>query len=146
MCSLSVLQEIQMPVDVLWDNEEKTVIRIDVRGKWTTEEARTARLDTFKMFDTVKHRVDVIWHFADEESRTHTPNGLLTVFASMNRAPHPQRGMIVFTPKRQDRLAQIWRDMVTKAFPRLRRNTIGADTLDEARALIKSRAEESKNS
>jgi hypothetical protein len=134
-----------MPVELNWDNEEKTVIRADVHGRWTLDEAKAARLATFKLFDTVMHRVDVIWYLADEESRTHTPNGLINLFASMSRSPHPRRGVIALVPRRQDRLARIWVDLVTKAFPRLRNNVFGADSLDEARALLKSHAEQRKN-
>jgi hypothetical protein len=133
-----------MPVELYWDNEEKTVIRADVSGKWTLDEAKTARLEMFKLFDTVTHRVDVIWYLTDEESRTHTPNGLINLFASMSRAPHPRRGIIALVPRRQDRLARIWTDLVTKAFPRLRNNVFGSDSLDDARAELKSRAKQAK--
>lgn len=127
-----------MPIDTYWDNEEHTIIRADVTGLWTMDEANASRAKMFEMFDSVHHRVDVIWHWADAESRNQAPRGIVNLLAAMARTPHHRRGMIVFVPKRQDFVARLWADVITKAFPRLRRDTIGVNTLEEAHDLLKA--------
>src|SRR5690242_1753777 len=118
-----------MPVDVCWDNEEKTVVRADVRGIWTIEEMSAARREAFKLLDTVPHRVDILWHWADQESLAHMPSGgLMNLLASMQRTPHPRRGIIVFAPKRQEHIVRLWNDVVIKAFPRLRKAVIHSNS------------------
>ena len=126
-----------MPIAVVWDNEEKTVVRFDVHGIWTAEDADISRLLMFKFCDSVIHRVDAIWYWVDSESRTRVPMGAMRVLTAMQRSPHPRRGKIVTVPRRYDMVGRIWLDVISKALPHLRAQIMGADTLEEARVLLK---------
>ncbi|MBZ0293490.1 MAG: hypothetical protein K8L99_13060 [Anaerolineae bacterium] len=49
-----------MPVNTLWDNDEKTIIRVENEGHWTWEEFHHALENIVKMIESVDHHVDII--------------------------------------------------------------------------------------
>jgi len=49
-----------MPLNVYWDNDQKTIIRCDSSGRWTWEEYHTALEQIAGMMRTVSHRVHMI--------------------------------------------------------------------------------------
>ncbi len=68
-----------MSIQVVWDNEEHSVIRYDYNSGWTWDDFREAGKVTTDMIKTVDHPVHVIASFAD---RAFPPMGALGRFKS----------------------------------------------------------------
>jgi hypothetical protein len=64
-----------MPIQVFWDNPQKTILRCDFGETWTLEEYHVAIDDMHGMVTSVPHRVHIISDFS--RSRT-SPTGLLS--------------------------------------------------------------------
>lgn len=52
-----------LTIDILWDDEARTVVRYDFRPGWTLAEFDAAERRLHEMLAEVSHRVDVIAHF-----------------------------------------------------------------------------------
>ncbi|MBZ0295513.1 MAG: hypothetical protein K8L99_23345 [Anaerolineae bacterium] len=49
-----------MPIHTFWDNEDKTVVRVENEGKWTWDEFHLSLDEVASLIESVDHRVDVI--------------------------------------------------------------------------------------
>lgn len=49
-----------MPIQIIWDNEEKTVLRASYIGRWTWEELYVEIDQSNALLDSVEHNVDII--------------------------------------------------------------------------------------
>lgn len=70
-----------MSIQVVWDNEEKTIIRHDFVGPWTWDEFWELTRATRCMLASVPHRVDILSNMRD----TMMPRGK-GMMANMRRA------------------------------------------------------------
>jgi hypothetical protein len=61
-----------MSIELLWDNEEKTILRHVYVGRWTWEELREKDADLKLMLASVEHPVDMI---IDMRESFFLPNG-----------------------------------------------------------------------
>src|SRR5689334_8333352 len=82
-----------MPVINTWDNDEKTIIRMEVSGRWTWDEMYQASESGFAMLDSVAHTVYPILDFS--QSLGMPPNAITHARNMMGRQ-HPRTGMTVF--------------------------------------------------
>lgn len=76
-----------MPLNVVWDNEAKTIIRSEGVGEWTWEEFHEALQKIVEMMKTVEHRVDLIHNHVPGSRR---PSG--------SGMPHFQRAIRIMPP------------------------------------------------
>jgi hypothetical protein len=69
-----------MPVQVTWDNPEKTIILLTFEGNWTWEETYQAVAERNRMIESVSNNVDIIVNFGSAGFKippnaiTHTRN------------------------------------------------------------------------
>jgi hypothetical protein len=80
-------------VEIHWDNPEKTVVRMEMIGRWTWEEAYTGSKVGYEMLDSVPHRVNII---IDLRQSKGIPVNSLTHARSMIGRRHLRTGLTVF--------------------------------------------------
>lgn len=82
-----------MPIEIVWDNPEHTILRYDIRGKWTWEDLFSARDQVFALMDSVNaKRVDAIIHFKES---LNLPPGAMSQLKQLREHPHPKAGLTV---------------------------------------------------
>lgn len=127
-----------MAVEILWDNDEKTILRYQVNGRWTWDEFWSAFNQSLRMTDEVDHMVDFIFGDADIAIRS-LPPGLLTQLGAVVRRRHPRAGTTVFLASERSSVRTVWYRLAIKMYPRIGEKYAFATTLDEARALLAER-------
>ena len=127
-----------MPIQAHWDNEEKTVIRYEMYGRWTVQEFWDAYEAAREMINQVENEVHFIQISMDKGSIGHLPNGFVTHLRSIYRNAHPRAGRTVVIPKARGMIGEVWDRMITKAFPQIREHFDFADSLEEARKLLQT--------
>lgn len=84
-----------MGITILWDNEEKTIIRYVYEGRWVWDDLHHARVQVHEMLNTVNHPVGII---VDVRESTLVPNGALSQgrqFATTSPTTHPNEGRTI---------------------------------------------------
>ncbi len=85
-----------MAIRLLWENESRTIIRMEVVGRWTWNEMFQASQQGYAMLETVDHIVDPIIDFRQSEG---LPDFAISNSSRMIGKRHPRTGvtMIVTT-------------------------------------------------
>ena len=132
-----------MPVIVEWDNEDKTVCRMELNENWTWDEVYPASLQGYDMLESVSHVVDIIM---DMRLSRGIPNS--SIFHARNTIGkrHPRTGLTVFLGA-NTLFFSIWR-VFNKVYVSLgaQQDFTFADTIEEAREMLAVRAAERKAS
>src|SRR5262245_51796 len=81
-----------MPVNIYWDNEEKTIVRMEYVGRWTWEELFTATTQSHTMLDEVAHKVDFIHVWLQSDGM---PPSVLVHAKNLIEKRHPNVGVVV---------------------------------------------------
>lgn len=122
-----------MPYQIEWDNDEHTVIRTEMYGKWTWEEYHQLIDESVQLMKAVNHPVDLITLMRGD---TVSPGG--------NFIPHIQRAMRAYPPNhrltinvRAVRQGISLEKIFRQLFPWLNRRFFTVGTLEEARTIIK---------
>ena len=120
-----------MGVNVLWDNEEKTIIRQDYQGPWTWNEFFQACAQSAGMMREVTHRVDLV---ADLKQGIMPRSGSSISFARkvLNDYPANWGGMIIIVNPYIGALVSVFKQFDRKLGAKV--NT--APSLDAARKMI----------
>jgi len=119
-----------MPVRVIWDNEEKNIVRYVFEGKWTLDQLYATMEEEDQMMAAVTHRVDVIVDFQNSGA---IPDRLLANFPKIfesSAASRPNVGMTVIIGAAG--FAEMLANIFSKVFSRM----LTASTLEEARAIL----------
>ncbi len=123
-----------MGIRVIWDNEEKTIIRYVYEGRWDRDDFAVAYGQAKTMMDSVDHAVGVI---IDVQQSHLIPSGIISRSRHLVTTPSSNEGANVivganaFIRSLVDTFGKLWRH-----------NTLGqrritfATTLDEARAIL----------
>jgi len=121
-----------MPVEVIWDNDDKTIIRQIYRGITTTDDYFLATDCIYNMACLVPEKtVHVI---LDRREVRATPASLFTVLRYANDHLPPNLGVsVIVKPSMFTRLLV---DMGKRFAPKLTRVVYFTDTLEEARQII----------
>ena len=82
-----------MPVQLDWENEAHTIVRMELIGQWTWQEAYEGSQLGYTMLESVDHTVNVI---IDLSKSTGLPLLALTHARNMIARRHPRTGMTVF--------------------------------------------------
>src|SRR4051812_15943586 len=64
-----------MPMNVVWDDDAKTIVRCDYEGKWTWNDVSICYDEVVKLMKTVPHPVSIIHNMAQSAG---IPNGAIT--------------------------------------------------------------------
>ena len=126
-----------MTVQIYWDNDDKTIVRLDFRDSWTWDEAEAAVAKNTRMLDSVDHTVHAI---LDMSQSVDAPPLALTHTRNLIAKRHPRSGITVLVGA-NDVLSTFWKVFV-QAYGRLvRADRYGfAQTAEEARQLIASKS------
>ncbi len=103
-----------MTVNIEWDNAEKTVVRMEMVGKWTWTEAYDGSIRGYDMLETVDYPVNII---IDLRRSTGLPMLALTHARNMIARRHPRTGLTAFVGVNALFL-MMWRTFKS-AYPRL---------------------------
>ena len=83
-----------MRIDVVWDNETRTIVRYDFQAGWALADFDAALRELRDMLADVPHRVDVIAHFLPGSD---PPVGSFSRFRRVQEEWPPQLGVVVIT-------------------------------------------------
>jgi hypothetical protein len=82
-----------MPITIDWDNPEKTAVLITYHAPWTWKEFDVAVKQMVALFDTVQHKVDVIF---DIRKGGFPPPDAMKRFKAAAEIDHPNGGQLVY--------------------------------------------------
>jgi hypothetical protein len=122
-----------MPVTIEWDNAEKTLVRMEMIGDWTWDEARAGAERGYAMLDSVDYEVGVI---IDYSQGAGLPAHALSNARSMIQRRHPRTGLTVFVGANAVFMA-LW-NVFSKVYVLFARkqNSVFANSVEEARAIL----------
>lgn len=119
-----------MAIEVGWDNQKRTTLRVDFSGMWTWLELRKVlRLGFAKMRD-VGQRVDLIFNFGD----TVLPPDPLLHLASLQAYLPAHSGILVFVCSDETQSANL--HTVYYVYREDGQRALSVQTLDQARMLL----------
>jgi hypothetical protein len=123
-----------MPISVTWDNEQHTVVRLDVTDRWTLDELDTAIQEVYLLIAMVDQpRIAVIMHFVG--GTVNPPEGVLS-HARQLIARNPDNIHLTVVVSKGG-FARVMLDAIFK-LNRMSSRTLQlttAETLEEARAI-----------
>lgn len=128
-----------MPIQVVWDNDDQTVIRYIIEGKWTWGEMLAAVAASNAMLDAAEGKVDFIH---DMSASAGIPGGALSNLKRFIGKEHPRTGQSVIVSGGRSTsvlFAQGLLNIVDKIYKR----DWGfhfADSLEQARQYLAQRA------
>ncbi len=123
-----------MSIRVIWDNEDKTILRYVYEGRWDQSEFGKAYAEAKTMLDTVNHKVGVI---IDVQNSHLIPNGIISRSRNLVTTPSQNEGTNVivganaFIRSLVDTFSKVWRHG-----PLEHRQIIFATSLEEARKIL----------
>jgi hypothetical protein len=127
-----------MPISVQWDNDDKIAVVINYQRPWTWTEFNAAVEQMTVLFNSVSHKVDVIF---DIRNGGFPPPDAMKRFKQAAEISHPNGGLLVFVAPNM--MAQFVKGLVqilTRAFWAFGTfegpNFIFTKSMDEARAYL----------
>jgi hypothetical protein len=123
-----------MGVKAVWDNEQHTIVRYDLSGKWTWDEFFTAYEDAKVMLNATSHVVHFMLNPTDAASRSHLPSGIVSRIGNTARSRLPNAGITVAIGSSSFVKSLV--NTAARLYPRIRKQYQFAETLDGARALL----------
>jgi hypothetical protein len=125
-----------MGVQVLWDNDEKTIACYEFVDPWTWEEFHQAVTEIHTMVRSVTNKVDYIADMS--RSRIAPGNALLHIRHAIQDAP-PNSGLLVVVG------GSAFAGAILKVVSRFTRYVQAAATLKEAHSIIEKRQNHRKS-
>jgi hypothetical protein len=122
-----------MPISILWDNAEKTVIQYHFEGRWTWDEFHHALAEGNAMMDSVDHTVHVIVNMQNSMA---LPRGAITHIANLRIRKHRRIGVTILIGASQ--LIQAIHSAMITIYPGIDKNFKMLPTLEEARAALEA--------
>ncbi|MDX1993077.1 MAG: hypothetical protein SF029_11840 [bacterium] len=121
-----------MAISVFWDNEEKTLLRWEVKGEWTPEEFREAGVKTFSLTTMTENE----FHLIINVNHTTPPPFPLPIFQEALRSASPQLCSVVVV-KADDFSRSMLQTLKHHKIPFVREGRLHiADSMHEARHII----------
>lgn len=122
-----------MPVTVDWDDEARTIVRMNMIGSWTWEEAYAGADNGYAILDSVPYEVGVIIDFSQGAGLP--PNAILNARNMIHRR-HPRTGLTVFVGT-NSMFTALW-NIFSRVYTLLARkqNSVFASSVDEARQIL----------
>jgi hypothetical protein len=123
-----------MKIDVLWDNEEHTILRRVYHAPYTLKEYHQAIDRGNDMIASVAHKVDILVELRNY-SPTHPPGTLSKMLKYADKYRLPNEGVMIFVmPKEFHR--QVNFAIITRISNKPASQYFHVETLEEAYALI----------
>lgn len=119
-----------MGIRIVWDDEEKTIIRHIYESVWTVGDYYALIDENYRQIDSVNHRVDII---NDLRAMTSVPRNMVPAIQYAARKAHPNEGInvMVASPTYVKLLVQAINEAIGEAT-----QVIHTRTLEEAYAII----------
>ena len=127
-----------MPIHLVWDNDDKTILRQVYDGQWTVDDFNEAVVRNVEIQATVSHPVDVITDL--RHSTTQTRIMIAAVARHMERHVPPNQRLVIMVGA--DAFLKIIARISRTLAPRTAKNAHMVDTIEEAYAIIRQTAEE----
>jgi hypothetical protein len=126
-----------MPIKAVWHDAQQTIIRFDISGHWTWNEALSA-IDYAALWCAARpnNQFDTIYVAADEESLGYLPSGAVTYLPMLLRRTPPNVTYNVIVLKSGNPLAVTLHHTLLTISRDYRRQVGMVDTLAAADALI----------
>jgi hypothetical protein len=124
-----------MPIQVMWDNDNYTVIRYVLGEEWTWAEMRVAVADSNAMLDEVDYKIHFIH---DAREVISVPSDMLFQLRRLIGKEHPNTGNSVIVGTKKSSVIILARSLLA-VIDRVYKKDWGfqfADTLEEARGLL----------
>ena len=120
-----------MSIELIWYDEDKTVLRHLYDGHWTPQEFIAAVNESRRLLLDVDHPVDLI---IDMRTAEGPPSGINSAYQYADRmVPDNQRLIVMVNPTEY---MQAYNQVVGKIAPRAAQNRYVVETLDDAVQLI----------
>jgi hypothetical protein len=124
-----------MAISVAWDNEEKTILRLDFAGKWNWYGYEMAVGEAFGMMESVNHGVDFIFNMQTGEA---LPEGAtFYIKRTLELAPNGYTAIVI---AHADASTEATVALFCRIYKKLGDRLAAARTLDKARALFNAPA------
>ena len=81
-----------MAIRVTWEDENQQVILNIYEGMWTLDDFYAAVQKSQQLFDSVDHKVNVIF---DVRQSSTFPKGFMGAIGTLSKKPHPNTGVMV---------------------------------------------------
>lgn len=131
------ISEVDMPIDVEWDNEAKSIIRQTFEGKWTWKEFLDAsNIESRNYIQSVEHKVHVISDFRESDGLPISGSALS--YAKQVMMDFPENGGLVVIVDESyllNSLVNIFRKIFRG---NMGKRTYAVKTIEEAYALIEA--------
>ena len=128
-----------MSIKVVWDNEEKTIVRYVFDARWTWDEFYVARAEAYRQIDSVQHRVGVIF---DTPPNIGLPSNMITHSKSAVNKTHSNTIVVVVVA--QNMYLRTMLTMVMKLSKKAGVMMRLASSLEEARMIVHQRLREAE--
>jgi hypothetical protein len=124
-----------MSVQVVWDNEERTIIRYIIAGKWTWGEMLEVVQISNSWLDEVSHPIHFIHDMSEGKA---IPAGAITQLRHFIGKEHPLTGMSVMVDAQNSTMMIFARSLLNMVYKIYQPKWpfLFVDTLDEARTVL----------
>lgn len=126
-----------MPVHIVWDDDDRTIIRYDYEGRWTWEELYIASKQVPDMFSAVSHSVDVIHNLTGSRG---LPGGALSHANRLSTQLPDNWGVSVVAGSNMFVSGML--NVFRKIYRQFGERYFTTTTLEEAYALLRERHDE----
>jgi len=120
-----------MSIQILWDDDDKTIMRQVFCGRWTVEEYRHIIEKTEKLLKGLPHTVHIIMDLRQSEN---TPSNILSTIRFAASKITDNLGTVVFVGANE--FDHTWISMAARIAPRLLNRHHHAPSLGDAHAYI----------
>lgn len=129
-----------MAVDIVWDNDEQTILRYDVEGHWTWDQFMIAYKKGLDMLTHITHRVDFMVNPLDSKSRGYVPSNMIFHVVTLHRNAPPNVGLTAVIGG--SGFFKTLNELNRRLYPRIAERFVFIESLDEARAVLKAKTSE----
>ncbi len=81
-----------MPINVMWNNDDKTVLSFIYEGKWDLNDFYQALHNGNILLDEVAHSVALVM---DVQGSRMIPNGFMGALSNISKKLHPNTGVLI---------------------------------------------------
>ncbi len=123
-----------MPIKVIWDNEEKTIVRHIFEGQWTWDEFEICTQESKALMESVDYTVQMI---LDVQKSPGMPQGFLSHMRTVTQKPHPNAGALALVGASS--FIRAFTNVFLNVTPSNKRSFMMCATVDEAREWLAKR-------
>lgn len=120
-----------MPIQLYWEDTEKTIVRYDFQGAWAWDDLYAVYYQAIEMETSVPHRVDII---LDMRSGSRIPANALLHIKNLSEKQPPNVGLSIFVTS--NAFVTSMYNMAIKVHRKIAFYFRLVNTLDDAHAMI----------